>query len=82
MFLPDGRHYLLATNFFGQKGVDAIFVGSLDSDEKRFVVEAIGNAAYAAPGYSLFYRDRNLFAQRFQEACTIPCSVHKRCTVK
>jgi eukaryotic-like serine/threonine-protein kinase len=66
MFLPDGRHYLyLATNFFGQKGVDAIFVGSLDSDEKRFVVEADGNAAYAAPGYLLFYRDKSLLAQRF-----------------
>jgi Tol biopolymer transport system component len=66
MFLPDGRHYLyMATNFFGQKGVDAIFVGSLDSDEKRFIVEADGNAAYAAPGYLLFYRDRTLLAQRF-----------------
>jgi len=66
MFLPDGKHYLyMAANFFGQKGVDAIFVGSLDSDEKRFVVEADGNAAYAAPGYLLFYRDRTLLAQRF-----------------
>jgi len=66
MFLPDGTHYLyMATNFAGQKSVDAIFVGSLDSDEKRFVVEATANAAYAAPGYLLFYRDKALFAQRF-----------------
>jgi eukaryotic-like serine/threonine-protein kinase len=66
MFLPDGRHYLyMATNFFGLKGADAIFVGSLDSDEKRFVVEADGNAVYAAPGYLLFYRDTTLLAQRF-----------------
>jgi Tol biopolymer transport system component len=65
-FLPDGTHYLyMATNFAGQKGVDAIFVGSLDSNEKRFVVEATANAAYAAPGYLLFYRDKALFAQRF-----------------
>jgi serine/threonine protein kinase/Tol biopolymer transport system component len=66
MFLPDGTHYLyMATNFAGQKGVDAIFVGSLDSNEKRFVVEASANAAYAAPGYLLFYRDKALLAQPF-----------------
>jgi eukaryotic-like serine/threonine-protein kinase len=66
MFLPDGTHYLyMAANFAGRKGVDAIFVGSLDSNEKRFVVEATANAAYAAPGYLLFYRDKALLAQRF-----------------
>ena len=66
MFLPDGRHYLYtAANFSGQKGVDAIFVGLLDSNEKRFVIEASANAAYAAPGYLLFYRDKTLLAQRF-----------------
>ena len=66
MFLPDGKHYLyLAANFAGQKGVDAIFVGSLDSKEKTFVVEASANAAYAAPGYLLFYRDKTLLGQRF-----------------
>jgi eukaryotic-like serine/threonine-protein kinase len=66
MFLPDGTHYLyMAANFAGQKGVDAIFVGSLDSNEKRFVVEASANAAYVAPGYLLFYRDKALLAQRF-----------------
>jgi len=28
-------------------------------------VEATANAAYAAPGYLLFYRDKALFAQQF-----------------
>jgi eukaryotic-like serine/threonine-protein kinase len=66
MFLPDGKHFLyMAANFSGRKGVNAIFVGSLDSDEKRFVVEATANAAYVAPGYLLFYRDRTLLAQSF-----------------
>jgi hypothetical protein len=66
MFLPDGTHYLyMAANFAGRKGVDAIFVGSLDSNEKRFVVEAAANAAFAAPGYLIFYRDKALLAQRF-----------------
>jgi hypothetical protein len=68
VFLPDGKHYLyLASNFSGQRGVDAIFVGSLDSSEKRFVVEATANAAYAAPGYLLFYREKTLLAQRFDQ---------------
>ncbi|MGA8609215.1 MAG: protein kinase, partial [Candidatus Sulfotelmatobacter sp.] len=66
MFLPDGKHYLyMAANFAGLKGVDSIFVGSLDSQDKRFVVEATANAAYAAPGYLLFYHDKALLAQRF-----------------
>jgi Tol biopolymer transport system component len=66
VFLPDGTHYLyLAANFGGRKGVDGIFAGSLESNEKRFVVEATANAAYAAPGYLLFYRDKTLLAQRF-----------------
>jgi hypothetical protein len=66
VFLPDGKHYLyLAANFTGQRGVNAIFVGSIDTNEKRFIVEATANAAYAAPGYLLFYRDKTLFAQPF-----------------
>jgi len=66
VFLPDGKHYLyLAANFAGQKGANAVYVGSLDSKEKRFVVEATANAAYAAPDYLLYYRDKTLLAQRF-----------------
>ena len=66
VFLPDGKHYLyMAANFAGQKDVNAIFVGSLDSKEKRFVMEAEANVAYAAPGYLLFPREKTLFAQRF-----------------
>src|SRR5262249_44886758 len=56
-FLPDGKHYLYMTaNFGGKDSANAIFVGSLDSNEKRFIVEATANAAYAAPGYLLFPR--------------------------
>jgi eukaryotic-like serine/threonine-protein kinase len=66
MFLPDGRHYLyMAANFTGQKDVNAIFVGSLGSNEKHFVAEASANAAYVAPGYLLFPREKTLLAQRF-----------------
>ena len=66
-FLPDGSHYLyLAANFSGRKEeVDAVFMGALNSNEKRFVTAATANAAYAAPGYLLFCRGKTLLAQRF-----------------
>jgi eukaryotic-like serine/threonine-protein kinase len=65
-FLPDGRHFLyLAANFGGEFEKNAIFVGSLDSQETRRVVGASSNAAYADPGYLLYVRDNALVAQRF-----------------
>ena len=66
VFLPDGKHFIyLSGNFTGQKAANAIYVGSLDSNEKLFIVEATSNAAYAAQGYLLFYRERTLLAQPF-----------------
>ncbi len=66
VFLPDGIHYLYsAINLSGRKDLYSIYVGSLNSNEKRLLVRAKGNAAYAAPGYLLFYRDQTLFAQHF-----------------
>jgi Tol biopolymer transport system component len=66
MFLPDGRHFLyLAANTSGQSNLGAIYVGTLDSNEKRFVTKATGNPVYAATGYLLFSRDKNLYEQRF-----------------
>jgi hypothetical protein len=66
MFLPDGRHYIyMAANFSGRNDADSILVGSLDSNEKHLVVKSSANAAYAAPGYLLFYRNKALLAQRF-----------------
>ena len=51
IFLPDGKHYLYLAAIFGggKGGINAIFVGALDSNEKFFVVEATANASYAAP---------------------------------
>jgi eukaryotic-like serine/threonine-protein kinase len=66
VFLPDGIHYLYsAINLSGRRDLYSVYVGALDSKEKRLVVRAKGNAAYAAPGYLLFYRDQTLFAQHF-----------------
>jgi len=65
-FLPDGIHYLYsAINLSGQQELHSIYMGALDSNEKRLVIRARGNAAYVDPGYLFFYRDRTLFGQRF-----------------
>jgi eukaryotic-like serine/threonine-protein kinase len=66
MFLPDQKHFLyLAANVSGKTEPDTIYVGALNSNEKTFVVKATANAVYVAPGYLLYYRDKTLFAQRF-----------------
>jgi hypothetical protein len=66
MFLPDGKHFLyLAANFSGRPGINAIFVGALDSAEKHFVVSASANAFYSEPGYLLYMREKTLVAQPF-----------------
>jgi hypothetical protein len=64
-FLPDGRHFLyLAANFSG-RFENEIYLGSLDSGEKRPIVTASSNVAYAEPGYLLYMRDNTLVAQKF-----------------
>jgi serine/threonine protein kinase len=66
VFLPDGKHFLyLAANFSGQLENNAIFLGSLDSQDRRLLVNTSANAAYARPGYLLYLRDKTLVAQPF-----------------
>ncbi len=64
-FLPDGIHYLYsAIHLSGRKDLSSVFVGALNSNEKRLVTKASANVAYIAP-YLLFYRDQTLFGQHF-----------------
>jgi Tol biopolymer transport system component len=66
VFLPDGKHYLFMTfNIRMQFAKSGIYVGELGSGNKKFLLNAEANAAYAEPGYLLFYRDGTLFAQHF-----------------
>jgi Tol biopolymer transport system component len=64
-FLPDGKHYLYLAGNVSEGGTDALYVGSLDSKETKFVTKSLGNGAYAEPGYVLYYREKTLFAQKF-----------------
>jgi hypothetical protein len=66
-FLPDGRHFLYFSGSHStgaQSELDAIFVGSLDGEKPKLLVDARSNAAYAA-GHLLFVRHKTLLAQRF-----------------
>ena len=66
VFLPDGTHFLYAAiNLSGRRDLYSVYLGALNSKEKRLVARAKGNVAYAEPGYLLYYRDQTLFAQRF-----------------
>jgi eukaryotic-like serine/threonine-protein kinase len=64
-FLPDGIHYLYsAIHLSGRRDLSMVFVGSLNSNEKRLVTKASSNVTYVAP-YLLYYRDQTLLGQRF-----------------
>jgi Tol biopolymer transport system component len=59
-FLPDGQHFL----YLAQPG-NVIYLGSLDSKERKRLLTADSRAVYAAPGFLLFVRQGTLLAQRF-----------------
>jgi Tol biopolymer transport system component len=66
VFLPDGEHFLyLAANFSGNTEHNAIFLGSLASQERRLLVRTSSSAAYAEPGFLLYLRDKTLVTQSF-----------------
>jgi hypothetical protein len=63
-FLPDGHHFLYLA-WSEDPASRGVFVGSLDSAEKKRLMAAESNPVYAAPGYVLFHREGSLFAQPF-----------------
>jgi serine/threonine protein kinase len=63
-FLPDGRHFLYDTRFT-QTENNGIYLGSLDSNQRRRLVNTNSKAVYVSPGYLLFVRGGSLMAQPF-----------------
>jgi Tol biopolymer transport system component len=72
-FLPDGRRFLyLALRAQGASSVDQfsareLRIASLESKESRVVGRLDSRFEYAPPGYLLYVRGGNLFAQPFDE---------------
>jgi Tol biopolymer transport system component len=66
-FLPDGRHFLFTARSDVRENT-GIYVGTLGSNERTWLMEAQSNAVYTAPGYLLFVREGALLARRFDAA--------------
>src|SRR5262249_40672773 len=63
-FLPDGRHFLFLA-LSGKRENSTVYIGSLDSQDKKPILKDVTEALYAPPGYILFMREGNLMAQSF-----------------
>jgi Tol biopolymer transport system component len=69
-FLPDGHHFLYYQTVVQGNRTDGIYVGSLDSQSWKRLLDNHWMAAYApaldgGDGYLLFIREGTLMAQRF-----------------
>ena len=63
-FLPDGHHFFYTARL-GERRDSSVYVGDLDSKERKRVLDFATNAVYAEPGYVLFAVGRTLMAQPF-----------------
>ena len=73
-FLPDGRHFLYLAQLVSaitQQEANGIYLGSLDSKDRKLLFHANSNVAYApsiasaSQGYLLFSHERVLLARPF-----------------
>ena len=62
-WLPDGRHFLYIAVSDGQP--NALYVGALESRDKKKLLENVSNAVYVESGFLIFARGTTLLAQRF-----------------
>jgi Tol biopolymer transport system component len=62
-FLPDGRHFLYRVST--GPGGGPIYVGSLDSTERKLLFNADSANVFYSQGYILFLRETTLMAQPF-----------------
>jgi serine/threonine protein kinase len=63
-FLPDGHHFLYVAVSI-DPGKSAVYVGDLNSKNRKPVLAFGTRAIYVNPGYLLYVRDRALMAQAF-----------------
>jgi serine/threonine protein kinase len=60
-FLPDGRHFL----YFARGKTNGIYIGTLDSEDTKLILQSEGNATYSEGGQLLWWRESALIAQPF-----------------
>jgi len=61
-FLPNGQHYLY---FRAESDVRGVWVGTLDSPERRRLLDADATAVFVPPAHLAFVQKGTLFIQRF-----------------
>jgi Tol biopolymer transport system component len=66
VLLPDGKHFLYVTNPFASADRSRkLWIGSLDSGERKSLGSVDSRVEYLSPGYLLFVRGGALLAQAF-----------------
>ena len=63
-FLPDGDHFMYFARSVNPEN-HAIYVGSLNSKDRKLLLHASSTVRYVLPGYLLFHRAGTLMAQPF-----------------
>jgi serine/threonine protein kinase len=63
-FLPDGRHFLYQV-LFNNPSDNGVYLGSLDSDIRKRILDGVTKTVYVEPGYILFHRMGALYALPF-----------------
>ena len=63
-FLPDGRHFLFTVRS-GSAEQRGVYVGVLDGDTKKLLVQNDSNGIYAEPGFLLYVGGEALLARPF-----------------
>ena len=64
-FLPDGRRFFYMGYHSGRTRMP-IWLASLDSKDKKRVLESISMVEYTEPGYLIYIREHSLVAQGFE----------------
>ena len=66
-FTADGNHFLYMA--WGRTAVDnAVYVGALDSKDRKLLLKGVSSFSYVEPNYVIFLRGRDLLAQEFDTA--------------
>ncbi len=61
-FLPDGRHF-----FYLVRGAKGVYLGSLDSKDRKLIFPESTPVRYIDPGYLFFVRNNKLMVQPFDK---------------
>jgi Tol biopolymer transport system component len=65
-FLPDGRHFFYTSNAVRREHM-AVYLGSLDSKDRKLILPELASVSFIDPGYLFFPRNDKLMVQHFDK---------------